>query len=59
LAARLRPGNVHSADGWEELLLPEIERHQTLNKEVCDQSWDFKPRGGALLQHARAAETMD
>jgi hypothetical protein len=34
LAARLRPGNVHSADGWEELLLPEIERHQTLNKEV-------------------------
>ena len=59
LAARLRPGNVHSADGWEELLLPEIERHQTLNKEVRDQSWDFKPRGGALLQHARAAETMD
>ncbi len=22
LAAKLRPGNVHSADGWEELLLP-------------------------------------
>jgi hypothetical protein len=28
LAAKLRPGNVHSADGWEELLLPEIERQQ-------------------------------
>ena len=26
LAANLRPGNVHSAEGWEELLLPEIER---------------------------------
>jgi len=26
LAARLRPGNVHSAEGWDELLLPEIER---------------------------------
>jgi hypothetical protein len=26
LVAKLRPGNVHSADGWEELLLPEIER---------------------------------
>jgi Transposase DDE domain group 1 len=26
LAAKLRPGNVHSAEGWEELLLPEIER---------------------------------
>ena len=24
LAAKLRPGNVHSADDWEELLLPEI-----------------------------------
>ena len=26
LAAKLRPGNAASADGWEELLLPEIER---------------------------------
>jgi hypothetical protein len=25
---------VHSADGWEELLLPEIERPQKLDKEV-------------------------
>jgi hypothetical protein len=24
VAAQLRPGNVHSADGWEQLLLPEI-----------------------------------
>jgi hypothetical protein len=34
LAAKLRPGNVHSADGWEELLLPEIERQRKLGKEV-------------------------
>jgi hypothetical protein len=42
LAAKLRPGNpgcgsadgVHSADGWEELLLPEIERQQKHGKEV-------------------------
>ena len=33
LAAKLRPGNVHSADSWEELLLPEIERQQKLDKE--------------------------
>jgi Transposase DDE domain group 1 len=26
LAAKLRSGNVHSADDWDELLLPEIER---------------------------------
>jgi len=25
LAAKLRPGNVHSAEDWEELLLPEVE----------------------------------
>src|SRR6266852_1672504 len=34
LGAKLRPGNVHSAEGWEELLLPEIERQQRLGKEV-------------------------
>ncbi len=34
LAAKLRPGNVHSAEGWEELLLPEIKRQQRLGKEV-------------------------
>jgi hypothetical protein len=35
LAAKLRPGNVHSADGWEELLLPEIERQQRMGKEIA------------------------
>lgn len=34
VAAKLRPGNVHSAEAWEELLLPEIERQQQLGKEV-------------------------
>jgi hypothetical protein len=34
LAAKLRPGNVHSAEGWEELLLPEIERQQQRGKVV-------------------------
>ena len=34
LAAKLRPGKVHSADGWEELLLPEIEQQQAQGKEV-------------------------
>ncbi len=35
LAVQLRPGNVHSAEGWEELLLPEIERQQRMGKEVA------------------------
>jgi Transposase DDE domain group 1 len=35
LAAKLRPGNVHSAEGWEELLLPKIDRQQGQGKEVA------------------------
>jgi Transposase DDE domain group 1 len=34
LAAKLRPGNAHSADGGEELLLPDIDRQQAQGKEV-------------------------
>ena len=34
LAAKLRPGNVHSADDWEEVLLPEIQRQHQHGKEV-------------------------
>jgi hypothetical protein len=34
LGAKLRPGNVHSAEDWEEVLLPEIERQQEVGKEV-------------------------
>jgi hypothetical protein len=34
LAAKLRPGNVHSAEDWEALLLPEIERQQKQGKAV-------------------------
>jgi Transposase DDE domain group 1 len=35
LAAKLRPGNVSSAEGWEELPLPEIDRQQAQGKEVA------------------------
>jgi Transposase DDE domain group 1 len=34
LAAKLRPGNVQSAEGWEEVLLPEIEQQQRMGTEV-------------------------
>jgi hypothetical protein len=34
LGAKLRPGNVHSAEDWAELLLPEIEHQKELGKEV-------------------------
>ena len=46
LAAKLRPGNVHSADGWEDMLLPEgpegAPRQQKLGKQVVFRAG---PRG--------------
>ena len=40
VAAKLRPGNVHSAEDWEELLLPEVNRQQMLGKEVVFRADD-------------------
>ena len=34
LAAKLRPGNVPSASGWEEVLLPVIDRHHDREQTV-------------------------
>jgi Transposase DDE domain group 1 len=51
LAAKLRPGNVASADGWEELLLPEIDRQQAQGREVVS-------RGDAALPGRRSMRRM-
>lgn len=34
LAAKLRPGNVHSADGWDQVLLPIIDRYRARGQTV-------------------------
>src|SRR5262249_38141263 len=34
LAAKLRPGNVHSAEGWDEVLLPIIDRYRSRGQTV-------------------------
>src|SRR5262247_1097956 len=34
LAAKPRPGNVHSADGWDEVLLPIIDRYRRRRRTV-------------------------
>ena len=34
MAAKLRAGNVHSGEDWDEMLLPEIERQQAEGKQV-------------------------
>jgi hypothetical protein len=41
----LRPGNVHSIEDWDEVLLPEIERQQELEKQVvfCADAAFAKP----------------
>ena len=35
VAAKLRPGNASSADDWEELLVPEIDRQQASGRRVA------------------------
>jgi len=35
LAVKLRPGNVHGAEQWDIVLLPEIARQQKHGKEVA------------------------
>ena len=35
MAATLRPDNVHSADDWDDLLVPEIERQQAAGTRVA------------------------
>jgi len=50
LAGKLRPGNVHSADGWEEVLLPEIDWQQKQGKQVMFRT---RPRGHPGLRQAR------
>jgi hypothetical protein len=34
LAAKLRPGNVHSADGWDDVLLPIIDRYRAQGHNI-------------------------
>jgi hypothetical protein len=30
----LRPGNIHSADGWEEFLMPIVDRYRDMDKKL-------------------------
>ena len=54
LAATLRPGNVHSADDWDDLLLPEIDRQQAAGTRVAFRA-DRRVREARDLRRARAA----
>ena len=52
LAAKLRLGNVRTAEGWEVLLLPEIERQQQQGKEVV-----FRADAGSAEGHLDGVES--
>jgi hypothetical protein len=57
LGAKLRSGDVHSADDWDELLLPEIERQQADGRRVAfraDAAF-AKPRSTRRLRHAESS----
>ena len=45
--SKLRPGNVHNAEDWDELLLPEIEGQRAERKQVAF-------RADAALELSRA-----
>jgi hypothetical protein len=47
LAAKLRPGNVHSAEDWEEVLLPEIERQQVRDSDSRERQSGARHHGTA------------
>jgi len=49
--------NVHSADGWEQLLLPELERQQKLGKEVWFRA-DAAFATPAPSRHTRSAVAL-
>jgi hypothetical protein len=48
LGAKLRPGNVHSAEDWDELRLPEVERLQAAGKQVAFRGDAAFARAGGL-----------
>ena len=45
LAATLRPGNVPSAEGWDDLLLPEIDRQPEGNRVAFRADCGVRPAG--------------
>ena len=47
---KTRPGNVHRTDNWEELLLPEIQRHHTFGKDVVFRADAAKPTAYEALE---------
>ena len=57
LAAKLRPGNVHSAEDWDELLLPEIERQQAAGKQVTGKQVTL--RGDAAFAKPEIYESSE
>ena len=48
LAAMLRPGNVPSAEDWDDLLLPELDRQQAEGKRVAFRADAALLTGGGI-----------
>ncbi len=69
VAAKLRPGNVHSADGWDEVLLPVIDRVRARGQTVvvrADAAFAFpalyealERRGVAYAIHLPANDVLE
>ena len=54
-AASLRPGNVPSADDWDDLLMPEIDRQQGAGRRVAFRADAAFARAGDLRRRSSNA----
>ena len=48
----LRPGNVHSADGWEDVLKPVLARYSTEARPSIARPLKLFPSSASSIRHA-------
>ena len=47
----LRPGNVHSADGWEDVLRPVLARYSSDTRPSITRRYFRGENAGAIIPH--------
>jgi Alcohol dehydrogenase GroES-like domain len=59
LSGALRPGNVHSADGWGDVLKPVVARYQSKVLRVYFRACGVRHAGGLRVSRSRADQVCD
>jgi hypothetical protein len=58
LAGKLRPGNVHIAEGWDELLLPEIDRQLEADSRAVVRFYNKRGTAEQWIKEGKQAVKM-